>query len=80
MVSIWIQQPSTLLVAENANFIFSSFVIFSFSKHENVKRSISIQILKMDEEDMFPSFEFQKSSREMMGKNESCSVMRIFLK
>lgn len=59
MGSDWIQQPSRVLVAEDAN-LFVCFVILSFFQTGTSKRSISVEIRRMDEDEVFSLFELQK--------------------
>lgn len=44
-------------MAEDANFVF---VLLFFSKRGTGKRSISLETMRMDEEEMFSPFELQK--------------------
>lgn len=62
IILLWlygIQQPCRVLMAEDANFILVLLFFFSFSKLKTGKRSVSVDILRMDGEKIFSPFELQ---------------------
>lgn len=58
IIFLWlygIQQPCRVLMAEDANFI----LVLLFLQTGTGKRSVSVDFLRMDEEEIFSPFELQ---------------------